>query len=75
MHLGEKKGCYFLDQIRGRSLSRLLMGLEAYVRAPSVLVWGNIWEGEGRPYIMEKGLNRAGGFIRCSVRDLEGKKL
>ena len=57
----------------GRSLSHLLMGLEAYVKAPSVPVWGNVWEEEGRRYIMEKGSNQVGGFIRCSVRDLGGK--
>ena len=49
------------------------MGLEACVRAPSVPVWGNIWEEEGRWYRMEKGSNQASGFIRCSVRDLGGK--
>ena len=40
--MGEKKGGYFLNQIRGRSLTRLLMGLKACVRASSVPIWVNV---------------------------------
>ena len=75
MHLGEKKSVTSWIRFRGCSLSRLLMGLEACARAPSVLAWGNFWEEEGRRYRMEKGLNQAGGFIRCSVRDLGEKAI
>ena len=49
------------------------MGLEACVRTSRVPVWGNVWEEEGRWYRMEKGLNQEGGFIRCLMRDSEGK--
>ena len=41
-----RKGVTLWIRFGGRSLSRLLMGLEAYARAPSVLAWGNFWEEE-----------------------------
>ena len=68
-----RKGVTSWIRFGGHSLSRLLMGLEACVRAPSVPVWGKVWEEEGRRYRMEKGSNQADGFIRCLVRDLGGK--
>ena len=58
-----RKGVTSWIRFGGRSLSRLLMGLEACVRAPSESAWGNFWEEEGRRCIMEKGSNQAGGFI------------
>ena len=70
-----RKGVTSWIRFGGRSLSRLLMGLEAYAKVPSVPVWGNFWEEEGRRYKMEKGSNQAGGFIHCSVRDLGGKTI
>ena len=68
-----RKGVTSWIKFKGHNLTRSLMGLEACVRASSVPVWGNAWEEEGRRYIMEKGSNQAGSFIRCLVRDLVGK--
>ena len=68
-----KKGITLWIRFGGCSLTRLLMGLENCVRASRVPVWGNVWEEEGKRYKMEKGSNQAGAFMRCSVRDSEGK--
>ena len=68
-----RKGITSWIKFGGRSLTRLLMGLEACGRASSVSGWGNVWEEEGRRYKMEKGSNQAGVFIRCLVRDSGGK--
>ena len=57
----------------GRSLIRLLTGLEDCVRATRDSIWENVWEEDGRRYKMEKGSNQASVFIRCSVRDFGGK--
>ena len=68
-----RKGITSWIRFGGRSLVRLLMGLEDCARATRVSVWKNIWEEDGRRYKMEKGSNQSGVFIRCSVRDYGGK--
>ncbi|RVW38776.1 Zinc finger CCCH domain-containing protein 24 [Vitis vinifera] len=35
--------------------------------------WGREWKEQGRVYSMTRGTNRAGGFIRLGVSDIEGK--
>ena len=60
-------------RFEGRSLSRLLVGLEACARASRLSIWVNFWEEEGRSYRMERGSNQERGFICCSVRDLGEK--
>ena len=68
-----RKGITSWIRFGGRSLVRLLMGLEDCARATRVSVWKNLWEEDGRRYKMEKGSNQSGVFIRCSVRDYGGK--
>ena len=58
-----RKGITSWIRFGGRSLTRLLMGLENCVRASRVPVWENVWEEEGRRYKMEKGSNQASAFI------------
>ena len=68
-----RKGITSWIRFGGRSLIRLLTGLEECVRANRDLTWQNVWEEDGRRYKLEKGSNQAGVFIRCSVRDFGGK--
>ena len=68
-----RKGITSWIRFGGRSLVRLLMGLEDCARATRVSSWKNLWEEDGRRYKMEKGSNQSGVFIRCSVRDYGGK--
>ena len=36
--------------------------------------WGREWKEQGRMYSMSRGINKAGGFIRLGVSDLERKR-
>ena len=65
-----RKGVTLWIRFKGFGLSCVLGGLEACARAPRSFHWVSFWEEEGRQYKMERGSNKAGGFIRCSVRDL-----
>ena len=68
-----RKGITSWIRFGGLSLSCMLVGLEACDRVSRSSVWVNFWEEKGRRYRMERGSNKAGGFIRCSLRDLGGK--
>ena len=69
-----RKGITSWIRFGGRSLVRLLTGLEDCARATRDSSWENVWEEDGRRYKMEKGSNQSGVFIRCSVRDYGGKR-
>ena len=68
-----RKGITSWIRFGGRSLVRLLTGLEDCARATRDSSWENVWEEDGRRSKMEKGSNQSGVFIRCSVRDYGGK--
>ena len=51
-----------------------MSGLEACARASRVSAWVSFWEEEERQYMLERGSNKAGGFIQCLVGDIGGKR-
>ena len=52
-----------------RSLQCLLVGVEVCGEGACEPGWTKLWGEEGRNYKLEFQSNKAGSFIRCSVRD------
>ena len=56
------------------SLGFFLEGLNHCIKGEKEARWGREWKEKGRLYSMTRGINRAGGFIRLGVSDLERKR-
>ena len=56
------------------SLGFFLEGLNLCIKDEKEARWGREWKEQGRMYTMTRGINRAGGFIRLGVSDLERKR-
>ena len=56
------------------SLGFFLEGLNLCIKGEKEERWGREWKEQGRIYSMTQGINRAGGFIRLGVSDIEGKR-
>ena len=55
------------------SLGFFIEGLTHCIKDEKEVRWGREWKEKGRLYSMMRGINRAGGFIRLGVFDLERK--
>ena len=56
------------------SLGFFLEGLNLCIKDEKEARWEREWKEQGRMYSMTRGINRAGGFIRLGVSDLERKR-
>ncbi|RVW17768.1 hypothetical protein CK203_071720 [Vitis vinifera] len=56
------------------NLGFFLEGLNLCIKDEKEARWGREWKEQGRMYSMTRGINRAGGFIRLGVSDLERKR-
>ena len=71
----EKKGGVLSWVCLGsESLGFFLEGLNLCIKDEKEARWGREWKEKGRVYSMTRGINRAGGFIRLGVSDLERKR-
>ena len=71
----EKKGGVLSWVCLGsESLGFFLEGLNLCIKDEKEARWGREWKEKGRLYSMTRGINRAGGFIRLGVSDLERKR-
>ena len=55
------------------SLGLFLEGLNLCIKDEKEARWGREWKEQGRTFYMSRGINKAGGFIRLGVSDLERK--
>ena len=56
------------------SLGFFFEGLNLCIKDEKEARWGREWKEQGRVYSMSRGINKAGGFIRLGVSDLERKR-
>ena len=49
-------------------------GLNLYIKGEKEARWGREWKEHEIMYSMTRGTNKAGGFIRLGVSDIEGKR-
>ena len=61
-------------RLGAESLTFFLEGLNLCIKGEKETRWGREWKEQGRVYSMIRGTNRAGGFIRLGVSDVEGKR-
>ncbi|RVX15990.1 hypothetical protein CK203_005423 [Vitis vinifera] len=70
----KKGGASSWVRLGAESLTLLLEGLNLCIKGEKEVRWGREWKEQGRVYSMIRGTNRAGGFIRLGVSDVEGKR-
>ncbi|RVW91854.1 hypothetical protein CK203_030273 [Vitis vinifera] len=70
----KKGGASSWVRLGAESLTFFLEGLNLCIKGEKETRWGREWKEQGRVYSMIRGTNRAGGFIRLGVSDVEGKR-
>ena len=70
----KKGGASSWVRLGADSLAFFLEGLNLCIKGEKETRWGREWKEQGRVYSMTRGTNRAGGFIRLGVSDVEGKR-
>ena len=70
----KKGGASSWVRLGSDSLAFFLEGLNLCIKGEKETRWGREWKEQGRVYSMTRGTNRAGGFIRLGVSDIEGKR-
>ena len=70
----KKGGVSSWVRLGAESLTFFLEGLNLCINGEKETTWGRDWKEQGRVYSMIRGTNRAGGFIRLGVSDVEGKR-
>ena len=70
----KKGGVSSWVRLGSNSLGFFLEGLNLCIKGEKETRWGREWKEQGRVYSMTRGTNRAGGFIRQGVSDIEGKR-
>ncbi|RVW46137.1 hypothetical protein CK203_076157 [Vitis vinifera] len=70
----KKGGASSWVRLGAESLTFFLEGLNLCIKGEKEIRWGREWKEQGRLYSMIRGTNRARGFIRLGVSDVEGKR-
>ena len=70
----KKGGASSWVRLGAESLTLFLEGLYLCIKDEKEIRWGREWKEQGRVYSMTRGTNRAGGFIRLGVSDVEGRR-
>ena len=70
----KKGGVSSWVRLGSNSLGFFLEGLNLCIKDEKEARWGREWKEQGRIYSMSRGINKAGGFIRLGVSDLERKR-
>ena len=70
----KKGGASSWVRLGAESLTFILEELNLCIKGEKEIRWGREWKEQGRAYSMIRGTNRAGGFIRLGVSDVEGKR-
>ena len=63
-----------MDQVWGVKFEKTTEGLEECCREEKKGSLVKVWEEEGRKFRMERRVNGAGGYVLCSVVDVESKR-
>ncbi|RVW31714.1 hypothetical protein CK203_095300 [Vitis vinifera] len=71
----KKGGALSWVRLGAESLTFFLEGLNLCIKGEKEIRWGREWKEQDEHYSMIRGTNRAGGFIRLGVSDVEGKKV
>ncbi|RVW45225.1 Syntaxin-21 [Vitis vinifera] len=69
----KKGGVSSWVRLGSNSLGLFLEGLNLCIKDEKEARWGREWKEQGRTFYMSRGINKAGGFIRLGVSDLERK--
>ncbi|RVW15113.1 hypothetical protein CK203_083357 [Vitis vinifera] len=70
----KKRGVSSWVRLGSESLGFFMEGLIHYIKDEKEGKWGKEWKDKGKSYSLTRGFNRAGGFLRLGVVDLERKR-
>ena len=70
----KKEGVSSWVRLGSDNLGFFLERLNLCIKDEKEARWGREWKEQGRMYSMSRGINKAGGFIRLGVSDLERKR-
>ena len=70
----KKEGVSSWVRLGSDNLGVFLEGLNLCIKDEKEARWGREGKEQGRMYSMSRGINKAGGFIRLGVSDLERKR-
>ena len=69
-----KRGVSSWVRLGSESLGFFMEGLIHCIKDEKEGKWGKEWKDKGKSYSLTRGFNRAGGFLRLGVVDLERKR-
>ena len=70
----KKRGVSSWVRLGPKSLGLFMEGLIHCIKDEKEEKWGKEWKDKGKSYSLTRGFNRAGGFLRLGVVDLERKR-